>query len=309
MLHVNHAFVLDEASKLASHGGIFLDYGCGRGETVQHGLKQGMEIFGVDAFYAGCHGYDSAAGDKGLLGKRIFALENGRIPFPDQYFDVVFHNQVFEHVSSLSEPLSEIHRVLKPGGVMLSLFPSKEVWREGHFGIPMLHRVQGKIAVIYAFGLRRIGFGKDFEGADVGVPDDPRSSKEWATMAVTWMSRWCFYRPETEIRRNYRAAGFTFEHRELDYVLYRLARGSCTWAVPVARALPALASFAFRKLGGMVLISRIEAAKEFDNHMPQGPHGRRIVLNSSKETYSQNKLCGVLQSYIGVRVTGLRLSL
>ena len=49
MVHVNHAFVLDKAAKIAPPGGVFLDYGCGRGETVQHGLQRGMDIFGVDA--------------------------------------------------------------------------------------------------------------------------------------------------------------------------------------------------------------------------------------------------------------------
>ena len=35
--------------------------------------------------------------------------------------------------------LAKISRVLKPGGMVLSLFPDKGVWREGHCGIPFLH--------------------------------------------------------------------------------------------------------------------------------------------------------------------------
>ena len=58
-------------------------------------------------------------------------LDEGRvadasgIPYPDQVFDVVFADNVVEH---LSDPLSvfrEVHRVLKPGGVFLFKTPNK----------------------------------------------------------------------------------------------------------------------------------------------------------------------------------------
>ena len=39
-------------------------------------------------------------------------------------------------------PPSKIHRVLKPGGTLLSLSPDKSVWHEGHCGVPFLHWVQ-----------------------------------------------------------------------------------------------------------------------------------------------------------------------
>lgn len=39
-----------------------------------------------------------------------------RIPFPDNTFDVSFCNHVMEHVDDDIKAMSEIHRVLKPGG-------------------------------------------------------------------------------------------------------------------------------------------------------------------------------------------------
>ena len=45
-------------------------------------------------------------------------------------FDLVLSNQVIEHVEDLDAVLCEIHRVLKPGGAFLSLFPSKDVIRK-----------------------------------------------------------------------------------------------------------------------------------------------------------------------------------
>lgn len=62
----------------------------------------------------------------------IRRMLNGKIPFDSGSFDIVINNQVFEHVDNLDFVLTECHRVLKPGGIILSLFPSKDVRREGH---------------------------------------------------------------------------------------------------------------------------------------------------------------------------------
>lgn len=66
------------------------------------------------------------------------------IPFPDQSFDHVFCIEVLEHVHNPWDALSEIHRVLRPNGVLVLSVPNpyhvKElVWnvlripdRQGH---------------------------------------------------------------------------------------------------------------------------------------------------------------------------------
>ena len=43
-------------------------------------------------------------------------LENERFPYPDESFDLVVCNQVLEHLKNIFLPLSEMERVLKPGG-------------------------------------------------------------------------------------------------------------------------------------------------------------------------------------------------
>lgn len=45
------------------------------------------------------------------------------LTFPSQTFDALVTNDVLEHVPFLDKALSEMARVLKPGGVMLSTFP------------------------------------------------------------------------------------------------------------------------------------------------------------------------------------------
>lgn len=45
------------------------------------------------------------------------------LTFPDAVFDAVISNEVFEHVPNLPLALSEIRRVLRPGGSLLATFP------------------------------------------------------------------------------------------------------------------------------------------------------------------------------------------
>jgi len=58
--------------------------------------------------------------------KRLFPVpieDLGALSMPDASFDVALTNDVFEHLSHLSRALSEIGRILKPGGVVISTFP------------------------------------------------------------------------------------------------------------------------------------------------------------------------------------------
>ena len=49
------------------------------------------------------------------------------LDFPDNHFDFIFSNAVFEHINDPDKAASEVARVLKPGGVfsvLVHLFPS-----------------------------------------------------------------------------------------------------------------------------------------------------------------------------------------
>ncbi|KAF4648791.1 Hexaprenyldihydroxybenzoate methyltransferase, mitochondrial, partial [Perkinsus olseni] len=50
------------------------------------------------------------------------------IPFPDNSFDGVIISDVLEHLLDLRAALSEIHRVLKPGGVLVFDTISRTLW-------------------------------------------------------------------------------------------------------------------------------------------------------------------------------------
>jgi SAM-dependent methyltransferase len=256
-LDVTNRFVLDFARRYAAEhrGAAILDFGCGAGRLVRTGLDAGLSIRGVDVYYAGAHDRAEARA-AGLLGTAIAEPAGGRLPFADGEFDLVVNNQVMEHVADLDRVLREIHRVLKPGGLLLSLFPARDVWREGHIGIPFSHRLPrgSRVRFAYTWALRALGLGT----WKAQAPD----ARQWTRDKLAWIDAHTHYRSRSEIRRAF-GRYFQSEPREAEYIRYRLR--DVPWRAPLARLLDlagasAVAAGVFRKLAFLVIVSRKDGA-------------------------------------------------
>jgi 2-polyprenyl-3-methyl-5-hydroxy-6-metoxy-1,4-benzoquinol methylase len=53
-------------------------------------------------------------------------------------FDLIFSNNVFEHVRDVQAALATLGALLRPGRVMVHNCPNYDVPYEPHFGIPLL---------------------------------------------------------------------------------------------------------------------------------------------------------------------------
>ncbi len=62
-----------------------------------------------------------------------------QLPYADDLFDVVVCLDVLEHVQSAEAVLSEIYRVLKPGGVALTTVPNRHAFRDPHYHMPLIN--------------------------------------------------------------------------------------------------------------------------------------------------------------------------
>lgn len=65
-------------------------------------------------------------------------IQDEHLPFGDEAFDAVISNHVIEHTPNQRQHLSEIHRVLKKGGILYLATPSKYAFMEPHFKLPLL---------------------------------------------------------------------------------------------------------------------------------------------------------------------------
>lgn len=184
----NYDYVLAAAVRLAGKSDArILDFGCGQGQLVALGRQKGVDIYGADTFEGG---YQSWA-DKLDQRVRPFVgrIEDGRLPFPDAHFDVVVSNQVFEHIADPPPALAEIHRVLKPGGTFLALFPTTDVWFEEHLGVYFVHWMSRwpELQRKYLHGLRRLGFG--YYGAHL-TPDKWAEHVQKTLHTMVWYHSW-----------------------------------------------------------------------------------------------------------------------
>jgi SAM-dependent methyltransferase len=94
-----------------------LDLGAGAGIVQQMNFKGfAGRLCGVDI--------DPRVVENPMLDEGRVA-DGARIPYDDATFEVVFSDNVLEHLSSPEDVFREVYRVLKPGGVFLFKTPNK----------------------------------------------------------------------------------------------------------------------------------------------------------------------------------------
>jgi SAM-dependent methyltransferase len=120
-----------------------LDFGCGPGTLVYQFRDEGFDAYGFDLF-------DTVAlrdaADRQffshLIDPRINPADTTlgddevKLPYADGSFDVVVSMTVIEHCYALDGMMRECARVLKPDGVSIHLYPSRNQVLEPHFLVP-----------------------------------------------------------------------------------------------------------------------------------------------------------------------------
>lgn len=100
-------------------GARVLEVGAGSGHQAAALTAMGYQVNAIDL---------SSSPYFHVQAHTVLPFDGCHIPFPDQTFDVVYSSNVLEHVKELEPLLSEMRRVLKPGGLSVHLMPSS-AWR------------------------------------------------------------------------------------------------------------------------------------------------------------------------------------
>ncbi|MDQ6948539.1 MAG: class I SAM-dependent methyltransferase [Actinomycetota bacterium] len=215
-----------------------LDVGCGDGRLLLAMVRHLPGLIGRPIAPSGFDVSDSAVQQRGFFKQTEDRLQAaapeiawaGRLalrtvsePWPaaDGEVDLAITNQVLEHIENLPRFLSELARVLAPGGIALNLFPTVKSIVEGHIGVPWSHRIRSddvRRAYLEHFakaGLARLG------PLRMDAELDPR---EWARSRSDYLRSETWYRSWSEIADAAKAAHLHASYRWTpDFYLLKLA--------------------------------------------------------------------------------------
>jgi ubiquinone/menaquinone biosynthesis C-methylase UbiE len=159
-----------------------LDCGCGAGDYLDAIERRGAVAVGVE-----CWARKLESPRRSRAGARLVEGDLEALAFPDRSFDVALLNEVLEHVPDDRRALVEVFRVLRPGGRLVLLSPTRLHPFETH-------------GVFWRGSGRRVSHAVPF------VPWLPRA------LAARLFDAWARNYGPFELRRLVREAGFRIVH-------------------------------------------------------------------------------------------------
>ena len=100
----------------------FIDIGCGTGEFLLKAKDKFDELVGIDNNENAINFAKEKI--KNITKMRLINSNDGKIPYPDEYFDTATCLDVLEHMRDSKECLREIWRVLRPQSELIVTVPN-----------------------------------------------------------------------------------------------------------------------------------------------------------------------------------------
>jgi ubiquinone/menaquinone biosynthesis C-methylase UbiE len=143
----------------ALSGAKLLDVGAGQGGGVLEALLRGADAYGVEPGQEFAELSRLRLKQEGFDSERICKTGGEVLPFPENSLDYAISLQVLEHVKDPCPILSEIFRVLKPGGEAHIRCENYLAFREKHYKVPWFPLLPKQMGSLY---LRALGKNPSF---------------------------------------------------------------------------------------------------------------------------------------------------
>ncbi|MDY6938518.1 MAG: class I SAM-dependent methyltransferase [Cyanobacteriota bacterium] len=101
-----------------------IDIGCGSGLFLPIVSQRCRELVGVDISPEFIRDSRETIERFNLINTRVFQAKSEALPFPDDEFDTILMVDAIHHIYHLAETISEMNRVLKPGGKLIIYEPN-----------------------------------------------------------------------------------------------------------------------------------------------------------------------------------------
>lgn len=137
-------------SRIRPHlrGSRVLDVGCGTGGFCMAAFEEGADVFGIDIDPKAIDICRMQASANDMSPGKFAISTSEELPFENDYFDFIYCNSVLEHVRDVETTISEMLRVVRPGGLLFMKFPDYRSLYEAHYKVgwlPKLPRLVGRI--------------------------------------------------------------------------------------------------------------------------------------------------------------------
>jgi SAM-dependent methyltransferase len=206
-------FIVNLSTSVSPPPAKLLDFGCGAGQVVTKALAAGYDAYGTDLFEGGWNQLKESAT---ALGDRLHLMPSPvKLPFDDSTFDIVISNQVFEHVKDKGPIIAELSRVLRPGGKLIAIFPTRDVLIEPHLKAPLIHWFEN--------GSRIQKFVLELSHRLGMASASPSSRDAWIANAIHSLESDMFYISDRTVPSVFGSA-FTITHRaEAEWIRDRVS--------------------------------------------------------------------------------------
>lgn len=176
-IRLEHAFVWEVLNRQENKVKKVLDYGSYNGNLLKELANSDLleNGVGVDLNKEVVETFQNTLPENITL---VHIEKNNSIPYPDNFFDCITLIGVLEHIHRQDLILSELNRILKPGGLLLVSVPGKHFFSFLDFGnwkfiFPRVH----KIYIILRFGKKF--YNERYVDCKNGLFGDIEVEKKW----------------------------------------------------------------------------------------------------------------------------------